>query len=484
MKKFIMVIGAVAVGLAAAGAVAAQPRDAVTNRALETIKKGSSFVDELLKNDRPMSRQEAEAFVRSFQKSGGSGVKPPSAPEPQSEKPSDGGTMDESEFLTICQRVMQEIIKVDEGLLQFAEKGGQSPLRDNGRRQEVCAQFLAACRSGQKSFQFKSIGKNDIECAELTGGRRFGASSRVKPGDPDCKDTPHSFPESGGCKCEDGYVPSKAQQACIPANESQCEGITKHAIVDERTGKCYCKSPYVLSRDGRECIAPEAREADGLIAAAAEQIAYFKKNLNRTWRSDDFPWLSYKPTRGGTEKFFNREVSLLPDGAREKLANRFNVALSVSRAKIEEAEVKLAAAQVDFVVGQYGSAVIGAREVKALLEGHYDSLVVAECALRAKPTVTKQGPYTVTPGLTLPAGCDCKNLDFTIMKRTLRLIGPIPRQSYTTLRTIPACAAMAGEEVNVSEPLADIVVNDHYGKRGLFLLYWSSDWLYADVTVK
>ncbi len=300
-----------------------------------------------------------------------------------------------------------------------------------------------------------------------------------------CKNIPHSYSESGGCKCEEGYMPSKLIEACIPKEDVGCEPL-KHAIRDERDGKCYCRSPYALNRAGNACIPSEGRLAEDIIAELETRIVPMRQSLNNfTGSSMSLSQLYQKPTRGGTEAFFNREVSLLPDGAMEKLRRRYDVARKDFLETIEQVETKLAAAKSDLKNEQYGSALILAQDAKALLDGAQAQRIDSEyCAVTARPTAIKAGAFTVTPGLALEEGCDCNTLDFVIMKRTIRIVGPVPHESFSELRTIPACRAMQGEEVNVGESLADIVVNDYYGKRGMFLVYWTSDWIYGEVRRK
>lgn len=401
-------------------------------------------------------------------------------------------------FLSTCDRALLDIAQTEELLLQFGGRNIRSSLREASARAAICAQFLSACSNGQQTFSFESptpeLGRNDIECSELTGGEIIESSASTSAPPPaeqqekDCSQYPNSFPESGGCKCKDGYKPDLTKNACVPSSNSACEATISRSIWSENKGQCVCRSPYRMDKNGSACLLPEGKEAEETIAELETQIANLEKQL-----ADDptdegrLGWLYEKPpteSRGLTERFFRRTVPLLPNKAMKKLARRFTTAANAYRAQLEEAKIKLAAAKADLIAGQTGSAAINAKEAKELVGGVPAQQISAQaCAINATPRIVKQGAYTVIPSLSLLDNCDCRLLDFTVMKRTLRVYGPVPKESYALLATIPACQAVAGDLVNVSDPLDDIVINDHYGKRGLLGLYWTSAWLYGDVKV-
>ncbi|GEM_PF-3638670 len=289
-------------------------------------------------------------------------------------------------------------------------------------------------------------------------------------------------------ECEQNVAREK-KKAPAAAKSKECANYPPNTVeFPKGSGICDCKLPYVWNTRGTACVLPEARGAEELVSNLENTSNDIERQIAKDLDPDlDFQQLYEAPpaSRGFTERFFNRQVRILPRGAIDRLAKRYTSARSLYRKQLEEARGKLKAARADLANGQERSAAILAKEAKEIVEGiPLHTLRAQFCAVYAKPTVTKQGAYTVIPGLVLPEGCECGGLDFTVMKRALKVYGPVPVESYKALSSIPACQAVAGELVNVPESLEDILINDHYGKRGLMLLYWTSSWLYADVKAK
>lgn len=394
----------------------------------------------LLENDRPMNSQEAEAQRKSFK----AGPRRPGGGSTSNDIKKEKLRKLGGSALDIC---LKEIIKGE-----IKKRGAQ----ESSLESLFLADIAKDLRDPSKPSAI-SIDEND----------------------------PETIKQIAECKRQ---VREKEKTAApAKSKKKPCANYPPNTV-DTGYGICECKRPYVYNKKGTACVLPETRSADELVSTLEDRIKEIEGQIAQDIDPDkDLRQLYEDPpaSRGFTERFFNRAVRTVPHGAIVTLAKRYNTARSSYKEKLEEARVKLKAAAADLVNGQESSAAILVKEAQEIVEGiPLDTLRAQFCASRAKPVVTKQGAYTVIPGLTLPEGCACGALDFSIMKRTLRVYGPVPRESYTELGTIAACRATEGELVNVSESLEDIVINDHYGKRGLMLLYWTSSWLYGDVKVK
>lgn len=288
-----------------------------------------------------------------------------------------------------------------------------------------------------------------------------------------CQSISHAYidPVSRDCACDDGYKPGGATDAyaygagslkeCVPIaakiEPADCKAET--STLNQIVGMMSAAKQEVVDMDR---IADRI-ERYRFVSQVGEESDLLQRT-NEPGYNPGLPPYPNLPSQGYDRLLGHYKPDR--DFLWNLIADALNPKLAGARAEIKNGNCAAAAILLDQYNEDFGYA--------------YWRFTASSCAMRAKTRIQKDAALIVSTFVELPAGCNCNDLQFTIMNREFNNAAVLGMMiSQKPLRTIPACQAVAGELIQVDNLPSKVVINNYYGKRGLFWIYYETSWLYG-----
>lgn len=366
----------------------------------------------LLQNDEPMGREEAAAHERSFRREPAVGVSPNSPVADKSSRKLGNTLLDQCIKRKIDKLTKESLIGIDIST-PFGRASKELLLKgETTSVEDIDPQLLKDCQ-----LQSPPEKKEDVSCDQY----------------------PRSYPESGGCKCKTGYLPSETMHACI--------------------------------RQGLVGQAQKAFDAIGetrILLAEKKKIKQKSTNLGRF-----FPFLELKDS--------------LPMGIDSQKRRNYNGFVSKIGELLLDVENKLEQAQEKYDSEQYPYASEFALDAKALLVQIDDIHNKSECSLNTNPSVSYNGQRTVLVDLNLPSsGCSCRDQTFSLVKYTyIHKFLFWSNESTQVLKSVPACDVAGPDSIlSIDTDFPGIGPGSRSKSSGPILLWRTFTWLVGVLSPK